>query len=197
MAMAGLWRWRGEKRAAMSADFEHALKQEVLRTELIRVKALIGTAALLTVMLWTVYVLDPNMLDHLWRGHLKPSYLYGILVPFLLFELWVHSVISQHIRLNQDLPVFRRYLGVLIETSMPTAALALHMDNMGPVQALGFVVPLAYFIFIILSTLRLDFGCRPSRASSPQPNCSAWRCSIVRISIPIHRRRFSITARAA
>jgi adenylate cyclase len=28
---------------------------------------------------------------------------------------------------------------------------------MGPVQALGFVVPLAYFIFIILSTLRLDF----------------------------------------
>jgi len=61
--MAGLWRWRGEKRAAMSADFEHALKQEVLRTELIRVKALIGTAALLTVMLWTVYVLDPNMLS--------------------------------------------------------------------------------------------------------------------------------------
>ena len=28
---------------------------------------------------------------------------------------------------------------------------------MGPVQALGFVMPLAYFIFIILSTLRLDF----------------------------------------
>jgi adenylate cyclase len=31
------------------------------------------------------------------------------------------------------------------------------MDAMGPVQALGFVVPLTYFIFIILSTLRLDF----------------------------------------
>ena len=28
---------------------------------------------------------------------------------------------------------------------------------MGPVEALGFVVPLTYFIFIILSTLRLDF----------------------------------------
>ena len=28
---------------------------------------------------------------------------------------------------------------------------------MGPAQALGFVVPLAYFIFIMLSTLRLDF----------------------------------------
>jgi adenylate cyclase len=28
---------------------------------------------------------------------------------------------------------------------------------MGPVEALGFVIPLTYFIFIILSTLRLDF----------------------------------------
>jgi adenylate cyclase len=28
---------------------------------------------------------------------------------------------------------------------------------MGPVEALGFVMPFAYFIFIILSTLRLDF----------------------------------------
>ena len=55
------------------------------------------------------------------------------------------------------MPVFRRYLGALIETSMPTFALALHIENMGPVQALGFVVPLTYFIFIILSTLRLDF----------------------------------------
>ena len=55
------------------------------------------------------------------------------------------------------MPVYRRYLGVLIETSMPTFALALHIDSMGPVEALGFVVPLTYFIFIILSTLRLDF----------------------------------------
>jgi adenylate cyclase len=31
------------------------------------------------------------------------------------------------------------------------------MDGMGSVQALGFVAPLIYFIFIILSTLRLDF----------------------------------------
>lgn len=36
-------------------------------------------------------------------------------------------------------------------------ALYLQMKAMGPAQALAFVVPLAYFIFIILSTLRLDF----------------------------------------
>jgi adenylate cyclase len=66
-------------------------------------------------------------------------------------------VIGRHLKLGRDLPVYRRYLGVLIETSMPTFALALHIDSMGPVEALGFVIPLTYFIFIILSTLRLDF----------------------------------------
>ena len=40
---------------------------------------------------------------------------------------------------------------------MPTVALALHIDSMGSVAALGFVAPFIYFIFIILSTLRLDF----------------------------------------
>ncbi|MEA2917373.1 MAG: adenylate cyclase, partial [Bradyrhizobium sp.] len=51
----------------------------------------------------------------------------------------------------------RRYFGALIETTIPTIALGLQIESMGPVQALGFVMPLAYFIFIILSTLRLDF----------------------------------------
>ncbi len=55
------------------------------------------------------------------------------------------------------MPYARRYLGALIETSLPTIALYLQMKEMGPAQALAFVAPLVYFIFIILSTLRLDF----------------------------------------
>jgi adenylate cyclase len=50
--MAGLW---GKKKdgqdAAVSADFRHALMQQVMRTELIRIKALIGTTSLLAVIL--------------------------------------------------------------------------------------------------------------------------------------------------
>jgi len=156
--MLGFWSNKaGRQRPVVSSEFEHALTREVLRTELIRIKALIATTALLAAILWTVYILEPEALNHVWRGQLKPAYLYAVMIPFILFELWVHGVISRHLKLDRDLPVARRYLGALIETSMPTIALALHMENMGPVQALGFVVPLAYFIFIILSTLRLDF----------------------------------------
>ena len=155
--MLGPWDKKREQPPAVSAEFSHALMQQVLRTELIRIKALIATTAILTVLLLTVHTFNPDAVEHLWHGRLRPANLYAILIPFILFELWVHAVISRHLRLDRDIPAYRRYLGALIETSMPTLALALHIDSMGPVEALGFVVPLTYFIFIILSTLRLDF----------------------------------------
>jgi adenylate cyclase len=145
------------RRSEVSPEFHQAITQEILRTELIRIKALIGTTVLLGGILLAVYLFAPEAVSKVWHGNLKPHYLYSIMVPFILFELWVHRVITRHIELHQDLPVFRRYLGVLIETSMPTIALSLHIDSMGHVEALGFVVPMTYFIFIILSTLRLDF----------------------------------------
>jgi adenylate cyclase len=151
------WKRAGGERPAVSAEFSHALMRQVLGTELIRIKALIVTAAVLALMLLGLYVLDPYAISHLWHGHLTPAYLYLVLIPFILFELWVHRNISRALRLDRDLPVFRRYLGALIETSMPTIVLALHIDSMGRTEALGFVAPLTYFIFIILSTLRLDF----------------------------------------
>jgi adenylate cyclase len=157
-ALADFWRGMvGTPRAAMSKDFDHALMREVLRSELVRIKALIATTVILTVIVWATYFFEAEAVNHLWQGRMKPEYFYEILLPFILFELWVHSVISRHLKLDRDVPVYRRYLGALIETSMPTIALALHMENLGTIKALGFVGPLAYFIFIILSTLRLDF----------------------------------------
>ena len=131
----------------------------MLRTELLRVKALIGTtvAARRRCSCPSTSV-DPDAVEQLWHGNLKPADLYAILVPVRPVRTvgaWQSS--AGIWRLDRDLPVIRRYIGALIETSMPTVALALHIDSMGRWQALGFVAPLIYFIFIILSTLRLDF----------------------------------------
>ncbi|WP_430649186.1 adenylate/guanylate cyclase domain-containing protein [Bradyrhizobium viridifuturi] len=158
MTMAG---WRGGDKTTqdttVSADFHHALMQEVMTTELLRIKVLIGIAVAFSVITSTIYVAAPEALARVWHGNFKPSYIYSVMVPFILFELWVHSAIIRHQKQGRDLPIIRRYVGALIETSMPTVALALHIDSMGPVAALGWVAPLVYFIFIIASTLRLDF----------------------------------------
>ncbi|MBR1192468.1 adenylate/guanylate cyclase domain-containing protein [Bradyrhizobium sp. AUGA SZCCT0160] len=154
--MFGFWGNTSEK-PVVSADFQRALTQQILRTELIRIKALIGTTVLIGVLILIVHALDPDAIQKLWHGRFDPSELFIVLVPFVLFELWVHFVITRHLGTDHDLPVYRRYIGALVETSMPTLALAMHIDSMGPVDALGFAVPLTYFIFVILSTLRLDF----------------------------------------
>src|SRR5437868_12335609 len=151
--------FRGETNEDRSAtkDFDHALMREVMRTELVRIKALIATSVLLSLFITGLYLFDSYAVTHLWHGTMHPSALFYVLTPFVLFELWVHATISRHLKMDRDIPFYRRYIGALIETTMPTIALALHIQNMGPVEALGFVGPLAYFIFIILSTLRLDF----------------------------------------
>lgn len=143
--------------SALPAGFERDLTREILKTELLRIKALIMTSSVMTGVLWTVYTIAPDQLERLWHGNLRPAYLYSILIPFILFELVVHTVIKRHIAMGRDIAPVRRYIGALIETSMPTLALALHIENMGSITALGFAVPFTYFIFIILSTLRLDF----------------------------------------
>jgi adenylate cyclase len=156
--MAGFWsRKEDAQGSAISAEFHQILMREVMTTELLRIKVLIGTAVLLGLIGLGVDFLAPEAVSRVWHGNLKVSFIFYIIVPFILFELWVHGAITRHMRRGRDLPVVRRYIGALIETSLPTVALALHIDSMGSVAALGFAAPFLYFIFIILSTLRLDF----------------------------------------
>ncbi|MCS3758501.1 adenylate/guanylate cyclase domain-containing protein [Bradyrhizobium sp. 62B] len=143
--------------AALSEDFERELTREVLRTELLRVRALIMTGCIMMVLLTAIYLIEPSVVNRVWRGTEGIVEVYGLLVGFILFEVWVHTQIRKNLRLDRDLPVFRRYIGTLIETSLPTLILVLQIRTMGAAQALGFAVPLMYFIFVILSTLRLDF----------------------------------------
>ena len=144
-------------RRALSPEFKHALAREVLKTERLRIIALIVTATVLTAGLTTADVVVPAILDRIWRGHFPVLYLWAGYVGFVLFEASVLALVSRQLKRDLDVPWARRYVGAFIETSLPSLVLLVHMNNMGAVQALGFVAPLLYFVFIILSTLRLDF----------------------------------------
>jgi adenylate cyclase len=139
------------------SSFGSALTREILLTEQLRVKTVIATVSLLMVLLTLLHLLVPGSMERIWRGHFEISQFYAISFPLLVFELSVLWLVKKRIALNRDLPYLRRYLGALIETSLPTMALAVQMNAMGAERALGYAAPLAYFIFIILSTLRLDF----------------------------------------
>src|SRR6266481_3539666 len=144
-------------RRALSPEFKHALDREVLKTERLRIIALIVTATVLTAGLTTADVVAPAILDRIWRGHFPVLYLWAGYVGFVLFEASVLALVSRQLKRDLDVPRVRRYVGAFIETSLPSLVLVVHMNNMGAVPALGFVGPLLYFVFIIFSTLRLDF----------------------------------------
>jgi adenylate cyclase len=144
-------------RPPVPAGFRDALTREILVTERLRIKAVLVTITLLVIVLTAAYIAMPSGLLHIWHGRLELVPLYAVYVPFVLFESMALYLINRRLVMHRDIPTLRRYLSALIETSLPTFALYLHMNWMGPAQALGFAAPLAYFIFIILSTLRLDF----------------------------------------
>lgn len=145
------------QKAVLSEDFERELTREVLRTELLRVRTLIITGCVIILFLTATYLIDPALVNRVWRGTEGLVHEYILLAGFILFEIWVHTQIRRNLKLDRDLPVIRRYIGALIETSLPTIILILQIRSMGASEALGFVLPLVYFIFVILSTLRLDF----------------------------------------
>jgi adenylate cyclase len=139
------------------AGFHDALTREILLTERLRVKTVILMVVLLVLALSASYFFAPPELLHISRGRIDLARLYGVTVPFVLLELFVLRLLTRRLAMHRDVPALRRYLSALIETSLPTFALYIHMNTMGSAQALGFAAPLAYFVFIILSTLRLDF----------------------------------------
>src|SRR6201996_5731352 len=156
MLITDFWRQMVGPHEPVSKEFEHMLMREVMRTELMRVRALIVVALIIMVNIFFVHTFLPKVVEHVWHG-LNPNAVYRILIGLILFELWVYISIRNHLKQDRDLNVYRRYLGALIEISVPSYLLFLQIESMGPVRALGFVMPMVYFIFIILSTLRLDF----------------------------------------
>ena len=95
--MTGFWGTKTKDQdTGVSADFRHALMQEVMKTELLRIKALVVTAVVLGVIVTIVYLFANEAVARVWHGNLTPLYLYSIIGPFILFEWWVHGAIQRH-----------------------------------------------------------------------------------------------------
>ncbi|WP_031336433.1 adenylate/guanylate cyclase domain-containing protein [Rhodopseudomonas sp. B29] len=153
------WWWpaRAPRKSSLEEEVGGALAREILRTELLRVRVVLTTMSLLLVTMVCGYWLFPTKIEAIWHGSFSLKQLLVSFTPFLAFETYLALLLRRRLSQGRDIPVWRRYIGVLVETSLPTVGIYLQMESMGANQALAFAAPLGYFIFIILSTLRLDF----------------------------------------
>jgi adenylate cyclase len=72
------------------------------------------------------------------------------------YELVVLRRLEKFIKSRTKPPAARRYIDTFVETSLPTLAIVYYMSIVEPFEALLLPPAFVYFVFILLSTLRLD-----------------------------------------
>jgi adenylate cyclase len=147
------------KRDAGQQDLEFArvMRAEILRSERQRVLSLAVILTALLLVLVGIRNFGADFVSPLFRERTEPTTVFLIFLPFIAYELLVAIAVTYLLRRNRTVFPAARYLNAAIETSLPSVLLLLQIHAMGAVAALGFLAPLLYFLFIILSTLRLDF----------------------------------------
>ncbi len=140
--------------AAASYDHRAALTREVLKSERQRARAL---AIIIAVLLAATIAFFLAPLFKAAFPEIRIWIPFAVYTPFLAYELIILWLIDRRLEKGGDVPLIARYASALIETSLPSVVLSEQIRIIGAETALGLFAPLLYFLFVVLSTLRLDF----------------------------------------
>jgi len=139
-----------------ASAFEEHFAREIIHSERTRMAVLAGVlAALLAVfaLLSVLYQEDYHQLGM--RGVFVKAG--AAMFALLGYELAVRQVIGRWLREGRRIPEPLRYLNAFVETSFPTLLIFLVARHTNPQYVLQGPAVLLYSVFIVLSTLRLDF----------------------------------------
>ena len=138
--------------------FQQLLNREILISERRRMLILAGLQAFILALILVTVTLAPGFVRSLYHGRLPVRAALTAFSAFIAYELFAAGVLTVFLRRRRNFPVFGRYANALIETSFPTVLLYLLAGYVAtPAIIFGAWPALLYFLFIILSTLRLDF----------------------------------------
>ncbi len=145
------------RRAAAAAppSIETALARAALASDRLRAGILCGFFAIFLTAYVLFFVFLPEIHAAVWHDRVRLGHLVGLFVPPVVFELLVCFLLSYSIRTDRPPPGATTFAVALAETSLPTFALLVLSQAMDPLLALTQPPANYYFLFILLSTLRL------------------------------------------
>lgn len=135
---------------------ERSLSRELLLSDRFRAQllaAIFGGALIVFLALSASY---PDAMAELFRSRLDRVRVGLLLGGFAAYELISLRSIEKLIATKREPRALRRYLDTLVETSLPTLTIIYYMSIVEPYEALLLPPASVYFVFILLSTLRLD-----------------------------------------
>lgn len=138
--------------------FEAQLARDILLAERSRAALL---ASIFTVAVFALVVAAgayPDVVVTVLHGNVDIAPVGLFLVAVAAFEFYELRWLSRQLRRGEKPKVLRRYLQALLEASLPTVAILYYAAIDGPEHALRMPIASVYFVFILLSTLRLDFA---------------------------------------
>lgn len=137
--------------------YEDALRREIMASELQRMRVL--AAILLFLLALTSFIANflGEFTARIFEGGLAPWMPLAGIGPFVVYEIGTVTLLRWRMARDLDFPRLARFANALVETSLPGVMIYLLAGRMEPQLVFGFWPPLLYFIFILLSTLRLDF----------------------------------------
>ncbi|MBV8393388.1 MAG: adenylate/guanylate cyclase domain-containing protein [Alphaproteobacteria bacterium] len=138
--------------------YADALRREILLSELRRMRALAAVLLLLLLLTYTAMFVVPDLRERLFPGGISTTLPLEVIGPFLLYEGVALLLVRHRIALDRDFPTYGRFINAFLETSLPGALIYALSRYMEPRLVFAFWPPMLYFVFIMLSTLRLDFG---------------------------------------
>lgn len=147
---------RRQPAAAGPAPLDEALAREALASDRLRAALLAGVLTLALATYLIFYYVFPSVPAAVWHGHIRPAFFVGLFGPAIAFELLVCWQLGCSLRAGRRPPPAMLYAVALAETSLPSAALLLMSHVMDPLLALTQTPTHHYYLFILLSTLRLD-----------------------------------------
>jgi adenylate cyclase len=139
------------------AVFERRLAREILVAERLRATllAVLPTVAMLAFL--SISSAYPDAVTTLLHGKFDRAPVGLFLCAVAGFEFHVLYATERMLRSGVRPSALRRYGYAFVETSLPTLVIVYYATILGPVQALLMPSAYVYFVFIVLSTLRLDF----------------------------------------
>jgi adenylate cyclase len=139
--------------------FQRLLNREILVSERRRMLILAGVQAFIFVLIVLAATFAPSFIRSIYHDRLPERAALVAFSAFVAYELFAAGLVTIFLRRGRNYPVFARYANALVETSFPTVLLFLLAGYLSaPAIIFGTWPALLYFLFIILSTLRLDFA---------------------------------------
>ena len=162
---------RGRRRASLSRSatdsaFERALSAEIAASELLRTRVVAATLAVLLAADQLLYLFARDLVEQFYQKPLPAWLPARIIGPFLAYEIVALLVLHYRLVGGNTVPTAARFVNALIETSLPTVGLWAN-KLATPAVAFSTWPTMLYFIYIVASTLQLDFVLPAQRLGRP------------------------------